>query len=445
VRRVEWRVEPAETIDLGSGVAVVSSEAEQVARFVELARDDMASTWPETVALFLSYLWFGFSVMEIVYKRRQGFDGTTPIVDRLGVVTDKPMPSRYDDGRWGWHRWSFRAQETLWRWGFDPFGDVDTVFQRIPQTAQEEEIPLARCLHLTTTHRKHSPEGESLLLGCWAPWYKLSQIERFEAIGAQRDLAGFPHAKIPGKVISATDQTAYLQWQKNLANIQIDEQGSLITPSDRDEKWGQPLYEFELLRSAGTKQFDTDIIIGRYATQTTQRLLADFLMTGTHGKTGSFSAHLDKTRMFTDANQAICDYIGAEVTRQCFLPLVRLNGWNPALCPRLVAGDVATPDLTVIGPFLQIIFAAGVPMTDDAIRWMYDVADIPTSGLDDTLAARAAQKATMAKLAEKAAQAPPTPPADEGQPPAQPPGQQPGEKTPPATAPADKSAAKSAA
>ena len=62
VRQCNWNVEP------GGGTA----KDREAAEFVESCMYDMQATWTDTISEILSFLTFGWSFHEIVYKRRMG-------------------------------------------------------------------------------------------------------------------------------------------------------------------------------------------------------------------------------------------------------------------------------------------------------------------------------------------------------------------------------------
>ncbi len=81
-RQVEWRVEPASSQPFDI----------EAADFLESCMNDMSYTWIDTIDEILSFLTYGFSVHELVYKRRCG--------DSL----DPSMRSAHTDGRIGWRK-----------------------------------------------------------------------------------------------------------------------------------------------------------------------------------------------------------------------------------------------------------------------------------------------------------------------------------------------------
>lgn len=96
VRQTDWNVEPG-----GDSQADIDA-----AEFVESCMNDMQNTWIDTISEILSFLTFGWSYHEIVYKRR------------MGRTKDGRTRSKYADGLIGWRKLPIRAQETLYQWEY---------------------------------------------------------------------------------------------------------------------------------------------------------------------------------------------------------------------------------------------------------------------------------------------------------------------------------------
>lgn len=97
VRQASWNVEPG-----GS-----TAKDREAAEFVKSCMDDMQQTWIDTISEILSFLTYGWSFHEIVYKRR------------MGRTKDNRTSSKYDDGLIGWMKLPIRSQETLYQWEYD--------------------------------------------------------------------------------------------------------------------------------------------------------------------------------------------------------------------------------------------------------------------------------------------------------------------------------------
>ena len=94
VRQCSWNVQPG-------GDTAKDKEA---AEFVESCMNDMQETWIDTISEILSFLTYGWSFHEIVYKRR------------MGNTKDTRTKSKFNDGLIGWKKLPIRAQETLYQW-----------------------------------------------------------------------------------------------------------------------------------------------------------------------------------------------------------------------------------------------------------------------------------------------------------------------------------------
>lgn len=361
IRRTEWMMDPAD------GEGVNEDQAQEIADFVESCRFDMRTPWEDTLAQVVSFLPYGFSLFEVVFKRRLGDEG-------------EPA-SAADDGRIGWDEWAPRPQDSVVKWLFGARG-VEAFEQQTPSQSAPVTIPLGRCLHFRAGGYWGSPEGESVLRAAYPDWDAINKLQLIEAIGVERDLAGLPVVKIPGRLmdpVQTPDQTIYNAYKKVARDVRNGDQAGVVFPSERDDK-GNEEYTLTLLTSGGARQFDTSAIVTRRATQMTMALLADFLMVG-HGKTGSYALSQDKTRLFTTAISAWLDSIANVVNDQAIKPLLRLNGIDARLTPILRPGPLDEADLKATGDFVTAL-APLITELNEADRvalvaHLFDVADFP--------------------------------------------------------------------
>ena len=171
VRQVSWRVQSASS----------SNEDLIAAKFLESCIQDMSTSWEDLISEILSMLTYGFSYHEIVYKKRLGPD-----------TNSSETRSKYSDGLIGWRKIPIRAQDTRQYWEFDDAGGVTAMVQSSPPDFTLKTIPIGKALLFRTTSDKNNPEGRSILRNAYRPWYFKRRIEEIEAIGVERDLAGFP-------------------------------------------------------------------------------------------------------------------------------------------------------------------------------------------------------------------------------------------------------------
>lgn len=366
IRQVEWRVEPASEEE---------SDAE-VAEFVDSCFEDMSETWDDTLSEILSMLPFGFSVLEEVYKVRAGDQGPS-----------SQQRSKFDDGRIGWAKLPIRAQETIERWVFDPdTNELCGLVQIARPDFRTREIPLDRFLLFRPQAHKQNPEGRSALRNAYRPWFFKKRIEEIEGIGIERDLAGMPTALVPPKLLSvnasASDKALLAEINKVLRNVRRDEKEGLIFPLARDEN-GNLTYEFKLMTTGGRRQFNTSEIINRYDRRIAQTMLADFILLGQEGRTGSFALAESKTQLFAVAIGAWLDSI-AEIFNRFAIPrLLELNAFAFTEVPKLVHGDIESIDIDKLGDFVVKLATAGVFLGDEAtVRHLRLQAGLPEPDLE---------------------------------------------------------------
>jgi len=361
---VTWDIEPP-AVESDDG-----GDDERVEFIRSALFEDMDQPWRETISEIHSYLQWGFSLHEIVYKIRDGIN------------------SRFNDGRVGWAKWPIRAQESKQRWQFSENGETLGMYQVAAPSYKEVLIPLEKALLFRTSSHKGNPEGQSLCRAIFRPWYFKKNLENIEAIGAERDLAGLPVIYAPSEVLDADENTPEAETREYLkqvvTNIKNNEQAGLLLPSDVDSESKVPRYKFELVSSGGTKQFDTRKIIQAYNLEILTTLLLDFLMMG-HEKVGSFALASSKTEMFSYALGAFLDSDCEVVNRSAIPRLLALNGMPTDNPPRLTHGDIESIDILDVATFLETIAKAGIKITSDQFAYLFKQAGVPISDDPDEI------------------------------------------------------------
>lgn len=349
IRNVEWRVEPGGK----------TAQDEFYRKHVEQCMDDMSMAWGDFIVEALSMIEYGWSWHEIVYKRRLGL-----------WSSDGRMRSKHNDGLVGWRKLPIRAQETMLRWVFDETGDVRAMIQLAPPRYQTVPLPIERSLLFRPTLRKGNPEGVSLLRNAYRPWFMKKRLEEFEAVGIERDLAGLPIVGVPADMLRAErgskQYEAVQGFTKMVKSVRRNEQEGLVFPKAYDQETKQPLYTFELLGGGGSRAFNVDATIQRYAQQILMSVLADFILVG-HEGSGSYSMHVDKTGIFRTAMNALTQQIADVFNRHAIPRLMAVNGWRPESLPKLVPSDVDAPDIAVLSQFMTAMANAGVTWFPDPV------------------------------------------------------------------------------
>lgn len=344
VRQASWNVEPG-----GS-----TAKDREAAEFVKSCMDDMQQTWIDTISEILSFLTYGWSFHEIVYKRR------------MGRTKDNRTSSKYDDGLIGWMKLPIRSQETLYQWEYDDQDNLIGMTQMPPPDFGLITIPMNKAMLFRTRSRKDNPEGRSILRTAYRSWYFKRRIQEIEGIGIERDLAGLPVITTPeGMDI----------WDKDDEDMNAIRTGleAMVKNIRRDSTEGLVLpfgYTFELTSTGGSRQFDTNSIIARYDTKISQTVLADFIQLG-HESVGSFALSSDKTNLFSMAICAFLDIICQTFNSQGIPALIDINGDHFSGVtdyPRLTHGDIEDVDLATVATFIKDMTSIGVIIPDESLE-----------------------------------------------------------------------------
>lgn len=354
IRQASWNVEPG-------GDTPKDKEA---AEFVEQCMHDMQDTWTDTISEILSFLTYGWSFHEIVYKRR------------MGKTRDQKTRSKYNDGLIGWRKLPIRAQETLYQWEYDDEDNLIAMTQLPPPNYGLITIPMDKAMLFRTKSRKGNSEGRSILRNAYRSWYFKRRIQEYEGIGIERDLAGLPVFTAPEDIaIWDEDDPDMVKLRTGMEamvqKIRVDELAGIVKPHG---------FEFELLNSGGSKQFDTNAIIQRYDTGMAMTVLADFIFLG-HQQVGSFALSSDKTELFSMAIGAYLDIICETFNSQGIPQLIDVNGSHfdgITDYPKLAHGDIENADIQKLAAYIKDMTGVGILVPDDGLEdYVREAAGLP--------------------------------------------------------------------
>lgn len=395
-RKVSFSFKPADD----------SNKAKEIADFMGSAIfDDMESSWPDTLSEILTMLPFGWSVLEWRTKRRLGMEdpdhspldnfGLTPpfenrSVTGTGTIPSTFSPSKFDDGKIGFRSWGLRSQETLFMWEFDTDSKATVLQQMAPPDYRIRRIPLSKALHFRTQVAKNNPEGRSVLRNSFTSYYMIKNLQIFEGIGIERDLAGYPvmqmkdpdvqKGMMPPDIWNTKDEKMVQllsALQRIVRSIRRDEQEGLVLP------WW---VDFKLVGTGSRRRMETNEIIGRYGQRIAMSMMADFIMLG-HEAVGSKALAATKISLFTAALSSFLDNAGAEIDRVAVPTLMRFNGFPLDLAPTFQHGDVENVNLEELGDFIQKIAGTGFnPLaTVAAQKAIMDMAKLPNEDVGEEM------------------------------------------------------------
>lgn len=336
IRNVEWSVEAAS-----------KSEADQEAKeFLESCMNDMSHTWSAFIDDLMSFFEYGWSYMELVYKKRNG-------------NKSKTGSSKYNDNRIGWRKISGRAQTTLHSWDIDEYGIIRGMRQYTSNNIVY--IPIEKALLFRTTTARNNPEGKSFLRGAYRPWYFKKHIEEVEGIGIERDLAGLPVITAPPGIDLFDKNNPKAVETKNDAL-------KLVSSIRRDKNEGIVLsdgWKIDLLSSSSARQFDTNSTINRHDQRIAITMLSDIVMMG-GDKVGSFALAKTKESMLAAALDAQLANV-LDILNEIAVPrLFALNTFTGLSgLPKFKVTSVISPNLTELGNFIKALSGAKMPLFPD--------------------------------------------------------------------------------
>jgi hypothetical protein len=364
LRDVKIEVKPADD----------SAAAKQEADFLQSVLDDMDHSLDDHISEALSYLTYGFSWFEVVYKRREG-DFRSP-----------KKNSKYEDGRIGIKKIAIRAPWTVE--GFEvnqQTGEILGMYQEAAWGKRPAMIPTEKSVYYRTTSLNNDPSGRSVLRNAYVSYTYLNKIQSYEATAIERELHGVPVGRMPAEYMSSdasVDQVALRgQFERILRDLKNNEQGYALLPSDlyvdADGKpTNQRLMDIELITANGSRSIDIDPVVKRYQHDIARSLMAEFLMLGSSG--GSYALSKTKTDLFLRSLESYINTIVDVLNKQLVERLWQLNGLSWDVMPKLVAGDVAPHDLREIASFLRNINGAGIELQDqvEVVEDLMGIAEI---------------------------------------------------------------------
>ena len=321
-------------------------------KFLTEAMDDMEDTWDDFVSDAITFLAYGWSIFEKVYKIRKG-DHRNP-----------KLHSKYDDNLTSWRNFELRSQTTLERWEFDDGGfrlgtnlsgrvgnnKVIGFVQRHPNTLTElPMLPMEKAVLFRTKPAGGNPEGVSVLRNAYRPWFYKKRIEEIEAIGIERDLAGLPMLTPPEDFDWEDDANSdALAWAKEvITHVRRDEYEGILMPG--------PSWKFELVSSPGSRQFDTTAVINRYNKMIALSMLSQFLMLGME-RVGSYALVKSISDLWYTAVDGWVKSMEETIDKHAVEELFKLNPQFAGVDrPKLKASRVNMQPLDDLTKFLDVI------------------------------------------------------------------------------------------
>lgn len=345
--RTEWYVVPFDD----------KLKNKKKAEFVEQCLKDMDRTFSEFLKEAATFLIYGFSVHEIVFKYRDGVDSKHSDM-RIGI---KKLPIRPQDTIAGFKYTDDGREIThvVQNRGINPY---DIGSSRRSMDTRTIEIPYDRVLNIRANPQYDCPVGVSPLRGAYMSWRYLTTLKDIEAVSIAKNLTGVPHLQLHPQYMSddatPAQKAVYDYYKTAISRLQRNQDAGLITPMQYDEH-GNPMFKFELLTAKSDSNSLPDTPIRRYVNEILQALAADVLVLG-EGTGGSYNLNDSKTTLLYSAVQDRLREI-FDVVNAVLLPrLFEINGWETSELPVVKFRNTASLDLETFSKAVQRIAAVGL-------------------------------------------------------------------------------------
>lgn len=356
IRKSTWTVKAASD----------KPEDVELAEFIDSCMRDMETSWNDVMSEIISMFVYGWSFHEVVYKMRKG-----------PMEKNPKFNSKYKDMKIGWRKIAPRAQSSLYGWEYDEDNQLVAMLQQAPPDYKVRRIPMDKGLLFRTEVTKENPEGRSLLRAAYRPWYYKKHIEEIEGIGIERDLAGLPVLTPPAEVDlwNGEDPQAKVLLDRALnivSNVRRDKSEGLVIPNG---------WDFKLVSTGGSRQFDTNAIINRYDQRIAITMLSDIVMLGAD-KVGSFALADVKKSLLAASLESIIQDI-ASIFNKIEIPrLCELNGTVVENYPELIPSEIEVPELKDLASFIK---DTGLSPDDDLefMNYLRQTASIPPMSQED--------------------------------------------------------------
>jgi hypothetical protein len=354
--RVKWRVAPPDH---------ATATEKKRAEFVQSCMGDMENTWPQFMAEVVTYLEYGFSIQEKVFRRRLTRNG-----------------SKYNDGHVGLRKLAPRPQDSIRHWNFSEDGrELVSVgqsirnmenaarFSKLTDETGMITIDRSKFMLFSADSVKGNPEGKSVLKAVYLPYKQLSMLKDQLMLGISKDIASVPVIYIPPKYMAQDagdgEKAVYQAYLKAAQGVADGKQRSLVMPMILDED-GHKQFEFQLMEAKGTNKFDIPKTIEQLQNDILTALCADVLKNG-QTESGSFSIKDTKTNLCAMAMEHRLNEIRDVLNGDLIPQLFALNGWSQDRLPTFEYGDIADVDSEAWSKALQRAASVGLVEIDRPI------------------------------------------------------------------------------
>ncbi len=370
--RVKWTVAPP---------AGASETDKERAEFAQSCMDDMEGSWKQFISEVITYLDYGFSVQEKVFRRRLTRNG-----------------SKHNDGLVGLRKIAPRSQDTIRHWNFTDDGrelvsisqsllHIESGARYMANTDQKNgmiEIPRSKFMLFSVDSVKGNPEGKSLLKSVYLPYKQLTMLKEQLLLGIAKDLAAVPIVFLPPELMDADaapeKKAAYQAYQTLVNNVAAGTQRGIVMPMMYDPETKGQMFDFKLLEAKGSSKFDIPLIIRQFQNDILVALSCDVISNGPDQQ-GTFSIKDTKTNLCAMAVEHRLNEVRDVLNNDLLVQLYALNGWEQTNMPTFEYGDIADIDSEAFSKLIQRVASVGLIEIDrpilNKVRNVIGVPELP--------------------------------------------------------------------
>lgn len=327
--------------------ADTSDESKKYADLIWGMFDDLEKPFIESIKDWLTMADYGFSLSEILFKKRLGSNPDNPKKD-----------SKYNDGLFAPRKFATRPQKTIVRWLYDDYGRISGVRQYNPTQDKNVIIPYNRLLHFKIKSYNDDPEGTSIYRNIALTYYAKRKIKRTQQIRFERGFDGIPVIELPIEWCDKNDDGKFASirnWaEQSVKNVRQAQDAGLVIPKVLNQSDGKPLISFSIVSGEASQAQKADEMLDRCDREMTTSLLSDFFLSGTSASVSGSLGQI-KVEVFATFVLMFLNAIVNEVNNKLIPLIFDMNGWNKKYMPKLTHTNLSKLNMTTIQLYLQAI------------------------------------------------------------------------------------------
>jgi hypothetical protein len=308
-------------------------------------------SWNEFLKEVLTYLEFGFSVFEKIYK----------IYDKKIYIDDL----------------AFRKQSSIQNWQINQGnGKIRGVTQLI-QTDEHEgsnivEIPINKCIVFTNDKEGDNLTGESMLRPVYRNFKYKNMLYDISAKSIERYGIGVPLVTLPETV----GESELLTAEEMAQNITSNQSSFIIKPN---KEW-----EIEILTPNGSPLGDEVIkLIQEHNQSIPEVVLAGFLNLS-KGGSGSYALSKDLTNFFTLILEEKANYISDQINKYVIKDLIIYNWGEQDYYPTVRHTPLGDTDIDIFSKSISKLSESGLVVVNDKTqKYTHETLGLPELTDDD--------------------------------------------------------------